>query len=298
MQSQAINFASGAAQLVTSLCWVHSPAVALNNKPQEVQEQAQTVKKHKADQTEQVSDQAAGLWQVLAELAQHKEAPWHLNVQEKGKFSALIDAASNTVKALKSEQVVLRSPVSALLFPLASAAKHQDEEVAHRVFQYLTTSKSPFTLHYSWVPEGLLLIIDPERQSEIVVTLQSLLCYDTKDQRAQEIKQADPHHQHAGDNAVQANSSGFLPLLPGRWWWEKCASSLLATASSQEHNSAQDPLYVYSLDEVERSIHHLKSMKSVDRLFYAMKANSYPEILKLIYAGGVGFECVSKEEVG
>jgi diaminopimelate decarboxylase/aspartate kinase len=39
-------------------------------------------------------------------------------------------------------------------------------------------------------------------------------------------------------------------------------------------------------------------MRSVARVFYAVKANPHPEILRTIAAGGLSFECVSQGEVG
>ena len=41
----------------------------------------------------------------------------------------------------------------------------------------------------------------------------------------------------------------------------------------------------------------LRGLKSVDAVFYAMKANSNREILKLVDAGGLNFECVSPGEI-
>ena len=38
-------------------------------------------------------------------------------------------------------------------------------------------------------------------------------------------------------------------------------------------------------------------MKSIDTLFYAIKANPYPSILKTLEKEGVGFECVSIQEL-
>ena len=38
-------------------------------------------------------------------------------------------------------------------------------------------------------------------------------------------------------------------------------------------------------------------MESIDKIFYAMKANSNIEVLHCIYNNGFGFECVSIEEI-
>ena len=41
----------------------------------------------------------------------------------------------------------------------------------------------------------------------------------------------------------------------------------------------------------------LKSVAAIDRHFYAIKANSHPDILRTIYAEGFGLECVSQAEL-
>ena len=41
----------------------------------------------------------------------------------------------------------------------------------------------------------------------------------------------------------------------------------------------------------------LRGLKAVDRVLYAMKANPHPEILRLLAAEGLGFECVSRGEI-
>ena len=41
----------------------------------------------------------------------------------------------------------------------------------------------------------------------------------------------------------------------------------------------------------------LKAMSAVDRVFFAIKANPNPEILKIFFAHGIGFECVSPGEL-
>ena len=67
----------------------------------------------------------------------------------------------------------------------------------------------------------------------------------------------------------------------------------LLTAHSMNH----DALYVYSLSALRANIDALKSIRSVDRIFFACKANHNPEVLKTIEASGLGFECVSIHEL-
>ena len=76
-----------------------------------------------------------------------------------------------------------------------------------------------------------------------------------------------------------------------RPWWQKKRAVLLKIAKDKT------PLYVYDEETIEGAIQKLKSVKSVDKIFYAVKANSNPDVLKTIFKGGLGFECVSLGEV-
>jgi diaminopimelate decarboxylase/aspartate kinase len=58
------------------------------------------------------------------------------------------------------------------------------------------------------------------------------------------------------------------------------------------------PRFVYHLATVSRQVRRLqRSLRSVDRLFYSMKANAHPRILQAVAAHGLGVECVSLAEV-
>ncbi len=74
-------------------------------------------------------------------------------------------------------------------------------------------------------------------------------------------------------------------------WWADRRDELLAIAA--ERQSA----YVYSRDAVAAAVARLRALKSVDRVFYATKANSNREILQVVYAGGMNFEVVSPGEL-
>jgi diaminopimelate decarboxylase/aspartate kinase len=86
--------------------------------------------------------------------------------------------------------------------------------------------------------------------------------------------------------------SGAPPAkaLPKPWWVKKKAE-LLAIGAQREAT------YVYDRESIEKAIAALRALKSVDAVFYAMKANSNREILKLVDAGGLNFECVSPGEI-
>ena len=74
-------------------------------------------------------------------------------------------------------------------------------------------------------------------------------------------------------------------------WWINKKDVLLDIASKTSN------CIVYNKKSIEKSITKLNEIESIDRLFYAMKANFNPEILQIINEYGLGFECVSTGEI-
>jgi diaminopimelate decarboxylase/aspartate kinase len=74
-------------------------------------------------------------------------------------------------------------------------------------------------------------------------------------------------------------------------WWVRRRDELIGLA--RRHSSA----YVYDLSSVRGAIGRLKGLRSVDRLLFAMKSNSNPEVLRVVHDAGLGFECVSPGEI-
>ncbi len=74
-------------------------------------------------------------------------------------------------------------------------------------------------------------------------------------------------------------------------WWMKKREEIISLA---EKNS---PLYLYDRETISGKIAALKSMSACDRVFYSVKANPSMELLKMIESAGLGFECVSIDEV-
>lgn len=74
-------------------------------------------------------------------------------------------------------------------------------------------------------------------------------------------------------------------------WWERQRDRLIATA--RDRGSA----YVYHLDSVAEAMSSLTSLDSVDAVFYSVKANSNPDILRAVDTQGGNFECVSPGEI-
>jgi diaminopimelate decarboxylase/aspartate kinase len=74
-------------------------------------------------------------------------------------------------------------------------------------------------------------------------------------------------------------------------WWQLNQKALIGLSETSS------PCYVYHLDTIKNQIKQLHQLSAVDRIFYASKANSHPEVLKLMYENGVGLETVSPGEI-
>ena len=73
-------------------------------------------------------------------------------------------------------------------------------------------------------------------------------------------------------------------------WWRARREELLATAS-------QGAFYVYDAGTLRASAESLRALSAVDRVFYSVKANSNPDVLRVLHESGLGFECVSAAEL-
>ncbi|MBI2785419.1 MAG: bifunctional aspartate kinase/diaminopimelate decarboxylase, partial [Legionella longbeachae] len=81
------------------------------------------------------------------------------------------------------------------------------------------------------------------------------------------------------------------PVARNTPWWEKERDHLLTIAA------LNSPCYVYHSPTVSARAKQLLDLKSIDTLFYAIKANPHPSILITLEKEGIGFECVSIQEI-
>lgn len=88
------------------------------------------------------------------------------------------------------------------------------------------------------------------------------------------------HPQKAGKTVVQE--------IP---WWETEREGLLGIAATHT------PCYVYNSTIQIARAKQLLALEAIDNLFYAIKANPHPTILKTLEQEGIGFECVSMQEL-
>jgi diaminopimelate decarboxylase/aspartate kinase len=77
---------------------------------------------------------------------------------------------------------------------------------------------------------------------------------------------------------------------PAPWWRAKRAQLLAALAE-------EEAAYVYDLQVVAGAAQALRALSAIARVHYSMKANPHPQILAVLRAQGIDFECVSRGEV-
>jgi len=77
----------------------------------------------------------------------------------------------------------------------------------------------------------------------------------------------------------------------GTPWWRGHRERLLQLAESGT------PRYVYHLPTVRARARALAAVTQIDHRYYAIKANSHPDILRTLEAEGFGLECVSLGEL-
>jgi diaminopimelate decarboxylase/aspartate kinase len=86
-----------------------------------------------------------------------------------------------------------------------------------------------------------------------------------------------------------AQASASVPA--GEPWWRTQRASLLAALAER------DSAYLYYLPRVRAAARALRSMPSLSRVHYSIKANPHPQLLRAVADEGVQFECVSRGEI-
>jgi diaminopimelate decarboxylase/aspartate kinase len=74
------------------------------------------------------------------------------------------------------------------------------------------------------------------------------------------------------------------------WWRTKRAALLTALAE-------RDAAFIYDLEVARGAARALRTLGSLARVHYSMKANPHPQLLHALHAAGIEFECVSRGEV-
>ncbi len=125
---------------------------------------------------------------------------------------------------------------------------------------------------------NLTLVVDPEHAEALVHKLHRHL-----------IELPSGWAPNAGPNWHELTQTDRKP--PADTWWRNDAGRLI------DRCGKRDCAYIYNLEVVRQRAQQLLGIQAIDRLLYSVKANPHPEILRLLHATGVGFECVSWAEV-
>jgi len=128
---------------------------------------------------------------------------------------------------------------------------------------------------------NLSFVVDQEQAARLVQKLHATLI---KPPRTDAVF-GETWEELARDDAEQELKAGEMP------WWADRRDELLDIAA------AEQSAYVYSRDSVAAAVARLRELDAVDRVFYAIKANSNRDILQVVNDGGLNFEVVSPGEI-
>ena len=129
---------------------------------------------------------------------------------------------------------------------------------------------------------NLSFVVDAEEAPRLVQNLHALLV------------SAPPNDAVFGDTWEALNSPAVAESVqveaPWPWWRERRAELLQLAA---EHDS----LYVYDSAVIRAAAQRLLALQNVDQCFYAIKANSNPDVLRVVHDCGMNLEVVSPGEI-
>ncbi|PZN34559.1 MAG: bifunctional aspartate kinase/diaminopimelate decarboxylase [Proteobacteria bacterium] len=126
---------------------------------------------------------------------------------------------------------------------------------------------------------NITFVIDEEQGDRLVARLHEIAIRNTATARV-----LGPTWEELYGPPVQA------PNGAGQWWQARRAELL---ELGREHGAA----FVYDRASLRARAQALKSLAAVDTVLYSLKANWHPEILRVLHEEGLGFECVSQQEV-
>lgn len=130
---------------------------------------------------------------------------------------------------------------------------------------------------------NLTVVVDEAQADRLVQRLHTLLF-----QEAAHDPELGPTWQ-----SLSESRPAVVEAIDGRpgAWWRAAQTELLAVAAEGS------PAYVYHGPSLDAAARRLVGLESVDRVFFAMKANPHRGILRRFAALGLGFECVSPGEL-
>src|SRR5512137_2486627 len=125
---------------------------------------------------------------------------------------------------------------------------------------------------------NITFVVDEEQGDRLVSRLHDVIVRNA------------PSDHVLGPTWEQIHGVGAMDPPGGPPWWQGRRAELHGIAA--EHGCA----YVYDRATLEQTARQLLALGGVERIFYAIKANPHPEVLKSFAALGLAFECVSQGE--
>lgn len=126
---------------------------------------------------------------------------------------------------------------------------------------------------------NLTLVVDAEHAVSLVRKLHQLLIASQADNRPE-----------FGPSWTELTCRQQQEDPPQPWW--KLKEDALRQLMSDRQSA-----FVYDLDTARQAARRLLNLDSVSRVLYSVKANDHGDLLRALAGEGLGFECVSLEEV-
>ncbi len=158
--------------------------------------------------------------------------------------------------------------IRAILHELSSVMEVFEEQKVHLVTQAAND------LNFSFV-------VDSEHAYRLVQRLHALLV-----NRFEEGGIFGPTWQQLAEPDKESSQR----TAPAAWWVSRRRD--LLNIADRYHAA-----YVYDRGSIISALNTLTGLRSVDSIYYAMKANSHPDVLRLVDAQKANFECVSPGEI-
>ncbi|HQR49519.1 MAG TPA: bifunctional aspartate kinase/diaminopimelate decarboxylase, partial [Steroidobacteraceae bacterium] len=125
---------------------------------------------------------------------------------------------------------------------------------------------------------NITFVVDEEQGDRLVSRLHDVIVRNA------------PSDHVLGPTWEQIHGIGTAHPVGGPPWWQGRRAELEKIAR------AQGSAYVYDRDTMVRAAKQLLAIDGVERIFYAVKANPHPEVLRQFADLGLAFECVSQGE--
>ena len=158
--------------------------------------------------------------------------------------------------------------IRAILHALAPALQVFEEHKVHLVSQAASDL-------------NLTFVVDEEHAERLVRELHVLLFATRRSEQT-----FGPTWRALFEEQQPTSTTAHVPS-----WWRVRRASLLDEAKKGT------PRYVLDEETLHESLRALKSLRAVDRVFYALKANPHPAVLRAVTSFGFGLECVSPGEL-